>query len=75
MTVSWKVIGLDSDRAIAGVQRLSDGKVFYLNDKTTYGCIRKFIVEDSDMKVYLGGSSLYGIDELKRFSIMSISAL
>lgn len=75
MTVGWKIISLDSDKAITGVQRLPDGKVFHLNDKTTYRSIRKFIAEGSDMKVYLGGSSLYGIDELKRFSIMSISAL
>ena len=75
MTESWKIVGLDADNTIIAVQRLLDSKIFHLNGKTTYGTLRRFVIENGDMKVYLGGSSLYGIDELKRFSIMSISAL
>jgi hypothetical protein len=75
MRDQWLILGLDADKSITGVERQSDGARFYVGDRTKSGIIRKFEVSDTTILVYLGGASMYGISELRRFSTVFLDNL
>lgn len=75
MNSSWRIIALDSNKGIAGVWRLSDDKKFFIGDRTEYGPIAKFQINNGKVIVFLGGSSMHGIKEIIRYSIFYLDNL
>lgn len=75
MNSKWRIIGIDPNRGINGVWRLSDDKKFFLGDMTFYGTICEFSVKDSNISVKCSNGSLYGISEVKQYRIVSLDLL
>jgi len=75
MNSRWRIIAIQPDKCIVGVWRLSDDKKFFLGDVTPYGPIGKFSVHQGSIQVELGLSSVHGIKEIHRATLMYLEEL